>query len=122
MIQITSGTYGGKDGMKRSSDGPFSLSPAEEQRLVRRGVARYVLTSQEAAAAADEPVQEPPKEELPPPPGIPSHDELMGMTKAQIEGIAKNLGLDVRRCRNKSEMASLICEFGAIDDSDDIVL
>lgn len=42
MIVMICGVCGGKNGMKRASDGPFSLSPAEEERLVRRGVAAYV--------------------------------------------------------------------------------
>lgn len=41
MIKMISGVYGGVDGLKKPSDGPFSLSPAEEERLVNRGVARY---------------------------------------------------------------------------------
>lgn len=41
MIKMISGVYGGKDGLKRPSDGAFSLPPAEEERLVRRGVAVY---------------------------------------------------------------------------------
>lgn len=41
MIEMISGVYGGKDGIKKPGDGAFSLSPAEEARLVRRGVARY---------------------------------------------------------------------------------
>ena len=41
MIEMISGVYGGKNGMKRPGDGAFSLSPAEEARLVNRGVARY---------------------------------------------------------------------------------
>lgn len=41
MIIITSGVYGGKDGIKTAADGPFSLPPAEEARLVARKVARY---------------------------------------------------------------------------------
>ena len=42
MIEIICGVYGGKNGMKRPGDKPFSLSPAEEARLVARKVARYV--------------------------------------------------------------------------------
>lgn len=41
MIEMISGVYGGKDGIKKPGDGAFCLSPAEEARLVRRGVARY---------------------------------------------------------------------------------
>lgn len=42
MIKIICGVYGGKDGVKRPGDKPFSLSPAEEARLVSRKVAVYV--------------------------------------------------------------------------------
>lgn len=42
MIEIICGVYGGKNGLKRPGDEPFSLSPAEEARLVARKVARYV--------------------------------------------------------------------------------
>lgn len=42
MIRIISGVYGGKNGVKRPGDKPFSLSPAEEARLVARKVAAYV--------------------------------------------------------------------------------
>ena len=41
MIKMISGVYGGKDGLKRPEDGAFSLPPAEEERLVQRGVAVY---------------------------------------------------------------------------------
>lgn len=42
MIKIICGVYGGADGLKRPGDKPFSLSPAEEARLVARKVAVYV--------------------------------------------------------------------------------
>ena len=42
MIQMKNGVYGARHFMKRASDGPFSLSEAEEARLVDRGVAEYV--------------------------------------------------------------------------------
>lgn len=41
MIKMISGVYGGLDGLKRPSDGAFSLPPEEEARLVNRGVAVY---------------------------------------------------------------------------------
>lgn len=41
MIEMISGVCSSKHGLKRPGDGAFSLSPAEEARLVRRGVARY---------------------------------------------------------------------------------
>lgn len=42
MIKIICGVYGGKNGLKRPGDKPFSLPPAEEARLVARKVAAYV--------------------------------------------------------------------------------
>ena len=42
MIEIISGVYGGKNGIKRPGDKPFRLSPEEEARLVSRKVACYV--------------------------------------------------------------------------------
>ena len=42
MIQMKSGVYGTKNMMRGASYGPFSLSEAEEERLVQRGVAVYV--------------------------------------------------------------------------------
>lgn len=47
MIEIICGVYGGKNGLKRPGDKPFSLSPAEEARLVARKVARYVEQHQD---------------------------------------------------------------------------
>lgn len=42
MIHITCGTCGTSQGYKTKADGALSLPAAEEQRLVRRGVAAYV--------------------------------------------------------------------------------
>lgn len=53
MIKIICGVYGGKDGVKRPGDEPFSLSPEEEARLVARKVAVYVNESA-AEAPQDE--------------------------------------------------------------------
>ena len=126
MVQMISGVYGGKDGLKRPSDGPFSLTPAKEARLVARGVARYVLTDKEAAAAAEPrravsatdpapaPVQDDPQ---------PFADgDLMDLTKAELLEMAQKLGLDARKCRNKSEIIALIESFGGDDGGDDVVV
>lgn len=66
MIQMTFGVYGAKNGMKRASDGPFSLSPEEEARLVARGVAKYVGAPVEIPAgdAQEKPLEERPVTEL----------------------------------------------------------
>ena len=45
MIQMTCGACRVGTVLKRASDGPFSISPAEESRLVSSGVAVYVSSS-----------------------------------------------------------------------------
>ena len=126
MVQMISGVYGGKDGLKRPSDGPFSLTPAKEARLVARGVARYVLTGKEAAAAAE------PRRTISAtdPAPVPAQDapqpfadgDLMDLTKAELLEMAQKLGLDARKCRNKSEIIALIESFGGEDGGDDVVV
>ena len=71
MIEMTCGAYGAKSGLIRPADGPFSLSVEEEQRLVNRGVARYVQEQVEPA---------PPVPPVPPvpPPGEPEGHEDEG--------------------------------------------
>ena len=54
MIEIICGVYGGKNGLKRPGDKPFSLSPAEEARLVARKVARYVEQPKQDDADAEQ--------------------------------------------------------------------
>lgn len=58
MIKIVRGVYGylDKDGIvrpKTEADGPFSLSPEQEARLVRLGVAQYVGNVNQAPEEAD---------------------------------------------------------------------
>ena len=58
MIKIIRGVYGylDKEGIvrpKTAEDAPFSLSPDQEARLVRLGVAKYVGDATQAPAEAD---------------------------------------------------------------------
>ena len=126
MVQMICGVYGGRNGLKRPSDGPFSLTPAEEARLVARGVARYVLTEKEAAAAAEPrhaiSATDPVPVEDPDEPEPAAEEDLMDLTKAQLLEMAQKLGLDARKCRNKSEIVALIESFGGDDGGDDVVV
>ena len=58
MIQIIHGVYGylDKDGIvrpKTEADAPFELSPDQEARLVRLGIAQYVASVNHAQESAD---------------------------------------------------------------------
>lgn len=90
MIQMTSGVYGTKHGMKRSNDGPFSLSAAEEARLVDRGVAKYVgdPVLQDEPAAGGKPLDE--------------------MSLAELRALGKEYGLSFRVGMTKAAMANAI--------------
>lgn len=101
MIQMTSGVYGTKHGMKRSSDGPFSLPAAEEARLVNRGVAEYV----------GEPVQQ---DE--PAAGAKSLDE---MSLAELRARGKEYGLSFRVGMTKVAMANAIRAAEQLDAEED---
>ena len=54
MIQMTCGACRVGTALKRAVDGPFSLDPASEERLVARGVAVYVVDLTDEVPA-DEP-------------------------------------------------------------------
>ena len=57
MIRITCGTCGTSRGYKTQADGALTLPAAEEQRLVRRGVAEYA-TRPIIGNGADSPVED----------------------------------------------------------------
>ena len=116
MIQMKSGVYGGKggkDGMKRASDGPFTLSAEEEARLVTRGVAKYVNVPGVV-------------EELPELPdgvaGIPEYNA--GMTAKRLREIGKMCGLTFRVGMTKEEMVAALdahIEANMVEDPDSIL-
>lgn len=142
MIRIICGTCGTSDGYKTAADGMLSLPAAEEERLVRRGVAEYV-TRPVIASDADSPVEGgesgragiDPSDEDPPVEGlenggsgIPSKDlpgsaetvdiidghfdreSLLKLSRPQMETLAKDLGVDVSKCKNKGDIADLLVE------------
>ncbi len=122
---------------KTRLDPPFEVSDEEADRLVGLGVAEYAtkaLASQPEPAGESAPevpgvntseTKEPAEAPLAPPA---EHDEpepedcidivdghmtvesLMKLTRADMEALAEDLGLDVKKCRNKSEIAALIAQ------------
>lgn len=93
MIRMKSGVCPTKDGMKRASDGPFSLTDAQEERLVRRGVAEYVFDHSEQPEH-DGGVN------------LPHYD--LGMTLKQLQGIAAYFGLDASKLRRKQDVVDML--------------
>lgn len=101
MIQIISGVYGTKTGMKRASDGSFKLSAKEEARLVNRGVAKYVGA----------PTVEPPEDEDAPelPDGVTGIPEYSIETSAkELREIGKLCGLTFKVGMSKAEMVAAL--------------
>jgi len=102
MIQMKSGVYGGKDGMKRPEDGPFSLSEQEEARLVSRGVAEYVGASEDAPFFFDViPPEESDEEETKP---------LEEMSGPELRKLGAEYGLTFKGNASKVSMMEAIQE------------
>ena len=122
MIRIVRGVYGylDKDGIvrpKTEADGPFSLSPEQEARLVRLGVAQYVGNVNSAPEEADI------TEEL----GdidlavIPEEDErpLEDYSVKELRELGKDYGLAFKVGISKAEMIKAIEEAEAALDAED---
>ncbi len=140
LIHIINGTYGfNDDGFirpKTRQDDPFEVPDAEAKRLVELGVAEYAtkaLASPPAPAGenapevpgvntseGEQPAEAPlaPPAEAEPDPkdcidivdGHMTVESLMELTRADMEALAEDLGLDVQKCRNKGEIAALIAQ------------
>lgn len=136
MIQMICGYTGVGTKLVGPKDGPFELTPEAEKRLVERGVAEYAtkaLASPPAPAGENAPeapgvntseTKEPAEAPLAPPAAaepdpkdcidiVDGHmtvESLMTMTRADMEALAEDLGLDVKKCRNKGEIAALIAQ------------
>lgn len=132
MIRMISGTYGGRDGLKRASDGPFSLPANEEARLVERGVAVYVgnvetpLVGFDETPPADGEGAEPNgADELPKLPelpegvtGIPEYS--VEMTAAELREIGKACGLSFAANMGKAKMVDALDAFFAANMVDGV--
>lgn len=116
MIQMVCGACRVGDQLKRAADGPFTLSPEVEQRLVDAGAATYVISMTPADLA---------REETDEPGIVDGHFTEEGLTKLsrrRLEQLAAELEVDINKCRNKTDIVSLLVavevqsEEGADDD------
>lgn len=103
MIRIISGAYGAPNGIIRSNDPPFSLTPEAEKRLVDRGVAEYVIED-----------------------GIQLHDDSsipvydLSMTEKQLRGLADVYKIDHKKVKGKQNLIDLLDNyFASQDDPED---
>jgi len=146
MIHITCGTCGTSQGYKTAADGDLSLPASEEARLISRGVAAYVTRPviDEAPSAPpapppgggepegghqDTPSEEPPAEATTgaaeDTPDITEDDpdaaevkRLERMAKADLEQMAKDMGVDISGAKNNHERAVLIAAAGEPEDGE----
>lgn len=108
MIQMICGACRVNNVLKRASDGPFSMSPEAEKRLVGAGVAEYTAEIHEGTAEADDTLEI-----------VEGHfttDSLLTMTRAGMEKLAADLGVDVSKCKNKLEVAELLASIDVTPD------
>ena len=137
MIQMICGYTGIGTKLVGPKDGPFELTPEAEKRLVERGVAEYAtkalasppapagenapevpgVNTSEAEQPAEAPLASPAEPDEPAPEdcidivdGHMTVESLMKLTRADMEALAEDLGLDVKKCRNKGEIAALIAQ------------
>ena len=120
MVEIIKGTFGFFDGRRvipvSAKDGPQSWDPDLEQRLVARGIARYVGEAEEpaqAATEAPEEVTELQTEEV----------DISKMTVKQLKAVAEQMGIDAKSLRKKSDLIAAIEDAAppAFDAEDAIV-
>ena len=109
MIKIISGTYGhlidGRVRPKTAGSEPFSLTPAEEARLVSRGIAVYV---NEAPAPADASI------------GLDSIPEYSTRnTVKELQAIAAQYGITFEEGVTKAQMVEILDQYHAGEDDDE---
>jgi len=128
MIQIVRGVYGylDKDGIvrpKTEADAPFTLTPEQEERLVRLGVAQYVGDVKEAPdAQLDEPVKSAPMEEEPEEEAPTDGLSLADLSAKELREIGKEYGLSFKVGMTKDDMVKAIqaaeAELDAAEEED----
>lgn len=104
MIRIVRGVYGylDKDGIvrpKTEADAPFELTPEQEERLVRLGVAQYVGAVKSAQEPEESEAQVPTGERL-----------LTDMSAKELRELGKDYGLTFKVGISKAEMVQAIEE------------
>ena len=113
MIKIISGTYGhlvdGRVRPKTAASEPFYLTPAQEARLVERGIAVYV---NEAPAAADASNYTPDQ-----PDSIPEYSTRN--TVKELQAIGEQLGITFEEGMTKAQMVEILDQYNAGEDDED---
>ena len=109
MIKIISGTYGhlidGRVRPKTAGSEPFSLTPAEEARLVERGIAVYV---NEAPAEADASIDFD---------SIPEYSTRN--TVKELQAIGEQFGITFEEGMTKAQMVEILDQYMAESDAED---
>lgn len=103
MIQIINGVYGyvDKDGIvrpKTEADAPFELTPEQESRLVRLGVAKYVRNTPPQPVEPEVSVQEE------------NTHSLSDLSAKELRELGKDYGLTFKVGMSKAEMVQAIEE------------
>lgn len=110
MIKIIKGVYGYMDANgivkpKTSEDAAFSLPAEQEERLVKLGVAEYVVEDTGAPIGFDETPPDLPDGVI----GIPEYNT--GMKADELRAIAKDMGLTFKVGTTKAEMVEAMDKF-----------
>ena len=145
MIKMICGVCRVDGTLKRAADGPFSLPQEQEVYLVNVGVAEFVpqwrpervatpaegedgggsgetppegdpaSTGQETAELQEGEAEAPDTLDI-----VNGHftiESLMELSRADMEKLSADLGVDVRKCRNKSDIAALLAAVDIQEDS-----
>lgn len=142
MIQLISGVCRVGTKLMRPADKPFSLTENEEAYLVKQGVAKYVTEETPAEGVATPPVdpdgaaagvnaddgkngaegtQGGEEKDEPALTIVDGHyvkEELMKLTRPELNAMAESLNLDGASCNNKGEVADLICAIEVAGDDE----
>lgn len=133
MIQLISGACRVGNKLMRAADKPFSITKEKEEYLVAQGVAKYVTEEKPAEGVATPPVPpdgvaagvnsgndeggaddaqgggEETEDGLSIVYGHYVKEELMKLTRPELNAMAESLGVDGASCDNKGQVADLIC-------------
>lgn len=143
MIRLISGVCRVGNKLMRPADKPFSTTKEEEEYLVKQGVAKYVTEETPAEKVATthvapdgaaagvntddgkngaEGTQDGKEEDEDALTIVDGHyvkEELMKLTRPELNAMAENLGLDGASCDNKGQVADLICAIEVAGDDED---
>lgn len=120
MIKIINGVYGKKEGNRvipvTANDGPFELTPEQEARLVKRGVAVYVDKPKDTPTLSQQVNTDGNTEDR-----LPDYNE--DMTREQLNQIAEIYGIaEPQKVRNKTELIALLdaAKAGELNDDEEL--